>query len=293
MISNLPKGALPDPPDPRDYKIGFLGAPKIDWQTPFQLPVPPDSDQAQADCCVAEAWSYYHWQLKGYTFSVRSLFAYIAQGYGAVIRDGGLKIKKSGQETQLEAPDPSPKTPQNMRSKEGLDLEAALDDIELNSFVLPDNSIDGVAWGIKNYKGVVFGVQGTNEGWKDLLNPSPPAYGTNPEWGHALYAMGYHLHDGKKCIIAKSSWCNTGIKEHHIKDNYFVSGNTFSAWTLIPKGDQPMTKKFLVNDNGKIGVLVLEGFTGTVAFAKSEQALKELKDAFEVPDTAKTITIPQ
>jgi hypothetical protein len=292
MITQLPKGALPAPPDPRDFKAEFLGAPKVDWHTPFQLPVPPDSDQAQADCCVGEAWSYYHWQLKGYTFSVRSVFAYIAQAYGAFIRDGGWRITSFGQETAVEAPDPNPKTPQNMRDKTGLSLDLAKDDTEQNYFVLPDNSIDGVAWGVKNYKGVVFGVTGSDAGWQNMSEPRPPKTGEST-WGHALYAMGYHLHDGKKCIIAKSSWCNTGIKEHHIKEDYFLTGNTFNAWTLIPKEQQPMPKKFLINDNGKIGVLILEGFTGTVAFAKTEAALAELKDAFEVPADAQTINLPQ
>lgn len=48
----------------------------------------PDSDQASADCCVAEATSYFQWQLTGKKMSVRSVFAYIAQAYGAFLRDG-------------------------------------------------------------------------------------------------------------------------------------------------------------------------------------------------------------
>jgi hypothetical protein len=259
MIETLPKGALPDPQDDRDYRVGLMGIAPVYWSREFRLPEPPDSEQYQADCCVGESWSYYHWQLKTKKFGVKSVFAYIAQPYGAYIRDGGLRIVNFGQETFEEAPDPNPKTPQNMRDKTGLNPPDALDDSELDSFVLPDGSIDGVAWGIKNYKGVVFGVTGTNEGWRDILNPRPPQAGETT-WGHALYAMGYHMHDGLKCIIAKSSWCNSGVKEHHIKENYFVSGNTFNGWTLIPRKESMK----LVNDNG---TFYIEGELGKLGIA--------------------------
>jgi hypothetical protein len=253
-IENLPKGALPDEQDPRDFKLETMGAiPPIDFSQEFRLPEPPDSDQAQADCCVGEAWSYYHWQLTGKTYSVKSLFAYIAQFYGAYIRDGGLRIVKHGQETFEETPDPNPKTPRNMRDKTGLNPDDALDDREYDSFVVPESSmIQGVAWGVKNYKGCVFGVTGSNEGWADMANPRPPASGENT-WGHALYAMGYHLHNGLKCIIAKSSWCNS-VREHHIKENYFVSGNTFNGWTLIPR--KPMSNVKLVKNGNEYAFYV-------------------------------------
>jgi hypothetical protein len=54
----------------------------------------------------------------------------------------------------------------------------------------------------------------------------------NYQWSHALYCFGSHTHNGQKYIIAKSSWCTTGITEHHIKQHYdFETGNTFDGWT--------------------------------------------------------------
>ena len=70
-----------------------------------------------------------------------------------------------------------------------------------------------------------------------------------PVWGHALYAFGYHQHGNQKCIIAKSSWKE--VNEHHIRENYFLTGNTFNAWTLIPKGK---TMK-LVKDKGTVYIV--------------------------------------
>jgi hypothetical protein len=72
-------------------------------------------------------------------------------------------------------------------------------------------------------------------------------------WGHALYAKGYHLHNGVKCVIAKSSWCKNGITEHHIKQDYFVSRNTFNPWTLIPK-ENTMTNSIIVKKGGEYGI---------------------------------------
>jgi hypothetical protein len=247
MIENLPKGALPDPVDERDYRIESLGVtPPVDFLQEFRLPDPGNEDQGTSDSCVAQAWSYYHRQLHGKDYSRRDLFCRIALDYGAFIRDGGWQVVNNGQATRDEVSDPNPQTPQNMRDKSGTKQEYRDDDKELNFFVLPAD-IDSVASAIKAYKGVVFGVTGSNPGWQDLLNPRPPLPGET-QWGHALYAMGYHLHDGQKCIIAKSSWCNT-VNEHHIKENYFNSGFTFNPWTLIPKEQTTMK---LIKDKGTV-----------------------------------------
>lgn len=65
-----------------------------------------------------------------------------------------------------------------------------------------------------------------------------------------------------------------------------------AAMRLIIK-EKIMTKKFLVNDGGKIGCMVLEGFTGTIAFADSEPHLQMLKDAYGFTGQETTIQIPQ
>ena len=244
-------GAIPDQPDSRDYKVNnVVGASIVDWEQEYRLPEPPTFDQRGSDCCVACAWSYYHWQITGKTFSKRDLFCRIALSYGAIIRDGGLKIVKEGQADNKEVKDPLSPTASNMRDTSGTKAEYRIDDKQLNSFVLQDQTIDGVAWGIKEYKGVVFGVVGSNEGWVDKLNPRPPQFGEKT-WGHALYAFGYHLHNGTKCIIAKSSW--KASNEHHIKQNYFQALDmTFNAWTLIPKESMQNDHVKIINYKGTI-----------------------------------------
>jgi hypothetical protein len=268
MIEDYGKGALPDTSDKRDFKVTpeMLGAVTVDWSKEFRQPDPGNEDQGSSDSCVAQAWSYYHHQLHPKDYSRRDLFARIALNYGAEIRAGGKAIVTQGQATRNEVPDPYPQTAQNMRDKSGVTPQAEEDDKELNYFVLPQQDINGVAWGIQNYKGVVFGVQGTNAGWQDMQNPKPPTMG-EAVWGHALYGMGFHRHsDGQKCIIAKSSWCNA-VKEHHIRENYFITGNTFNAWTLIPK-EQQMNPNTVIYKNGSEYHVALK--------AVSEQGLAEL-----------------
>jgi hypothetical protein len=52
-----------------------------------------------------------------------------------------------------------------------------------------------------------------------------------------------------------------------------------------------MAKKFIINEGGKLGVLVCEGFTFGGGFAKDEKSLEALKEVFEFDGTEKTINL--
>ena len=54
-----------------------------------------------------------------------------------------------------------------------------------------------------------------------------------------------------------------------------------------------MAKKFIIKDGGKVGVAVIEGFTGTIVFAKTPKALEDLKEALEVPSDAPIFSYPK
>lgn len=288
----LGKGGLLDVPDPEDYQFSFIfpnTGDVVDWTKEFRLPEPPDTNQRSSDCCVGEASSFYHWQLTGKQYAVRSVFAYIAAPDGAYFRDGPKRITEFGQQTYEQVPDPDPKTEKNMRSKVGLDPNLALKEREL-SYYAASSTMDSIAQAVRNFKGCTVGLLGTNAGWSDLTNPKPPpSPGPGAEWGHDLYVFGYHMHDGQKCIIAKSSWCQAGHHEHHIKQNYepFLS----SVWILVPKKHM---NRYVVNKGGKLGILVSEdnSFSDVVLWAKSEAMLAELKRQYEIPDNAPTITYP-
>lgn len=297
LIETLPKGCVPQPLDERDFHAGFvLGAPNINWQKGFRLSEPPDEDQGSSLSCVSQAWSYYHWQINRKEWSRRDIYSqiYLPQG-GAYLRDGGRIIKEKGQCERHEAPDPKNQTEANMRVRDDINPSLALDGQERSYYSVNAKSPDALAQAIIETGGVIFGVQGSNAGWADMMNPRPPKYGESV-WGHAIMAFGFHLHDGQKCIIAKSSWCRTGVKEHHIKQNYFDSGDTFDGWCLIPKETISMVKRYIVNKHGKLGVCVSvdgEGvFSDVIYWAKSEQHLQQLKAMYEVPANAPVINYP-
>lgn len=65
-----------------------------------------------------------------------------------------------------------------------------------------------------------------------------------------------------------------------------------AAMKLIIK-PKIMTKRIVVNDGGKIGTMVLEGYTGVVTFADTPEHLQALKNAFDFTGVEPTISLPQ
>ena len=269
-ISLLGKGAIPDIPSDRDFVIG--ASTPVDWNIPVILPEPPNEDQNGSSSCVGQGWSYYHWQLKQKNFCRRDIYSWIYYpGGGAQIRDGGVRIVTYGQDTRDNVQDPNPETELGMENGTGLDITRERIYEELNSFVLLKD-IDTIANSIKQYSGVVFGVIGSNEGWQNIAMPRPPL-GGEVQWGHCLYLFGYHLHNGIKCVIAKSSWGTAGnTTVHHITEDYFINNGTyvFNPWTLIPKGNFRMLVFFQVKGNQTIWSLMdgmWVGFANPTVFA--------------------------
>jgi hypothetical protein len=221
----LGKGLIPDTPDARDYilETQFGAAPSIEWRpAPLGRDEPPDWNQRTSDSCVGCATRNVHWVLKRKDYSVRDIFSRIALAYGAQLRDGVAQIcKPSGHQTRDECPDPSVPTPANMRVRSTKPDSAGSEDQD-----------------------VLFGVNVSSAGWKDKTNPRPPKSGEATE-GHAIAAFDYHLHNDKKCIIAKSSWCSGSHHVHHINEDYWATGHTFNGWCVIPKEEQYMTNSIL------------------------------------------------
>lgn len=294
-IEALGKGLHRQPEDPRDLHAAFvLGAVPIDWSKPFQLTEPPNEDQGSSESCVAQSSSYFHWQIHPLAWSRHDLYSriFLPQG-GAYLRDGVSQIVSNGQATRDQAPDPTPETEANMRDKTGITADMERVGLEASYFAVNAKSPDAVAQAIRDAGGCIIGIEGDNAGWQNMADPTPPV---NAAWGHALYCFGFHMHDGQKCIIAKSSWGTAGnTTVHHIKQNYFDSGNTFDGWTLIPKEQLPMYRHYVVFDQatGREGILVVgeTGFADAILWAKNATMLADLKVQYEVPANAPTLTL--
>lgn len=286
-IALLPKGGIPDRLDKRDLKIriAFGAAPMVEFSKGSGLQAPPHSDQGRALACGAHCWSKYHWQLKRKLFSTHYLYAEtkLPEG-GQELRAGGVHIVNVGQPTLEECPDPVPQTEANMSAPvDWVKPEQVADDRELSAYRLPEDDINAIAWAIQNFKGVAWGLRGDNAGWRNYLEPEPPTT-LDGEWGHLIYAYDFHIHgDGQRCIICASSWCNSGIYEHHIRENYFKLGGryVFNPWTLIPKEIFVMIE-FVhnVNKPTEYGFLV-KSAVGTfyVPFTTEDDAIKTAQGA--------------
>jgi hypothetical protein len=290
-IKKMGKGLIKQPRDSRDLNFAMVAsvAAPVDFAKEFRLPNPPDRNQWYSDACVSYSTSYYHWQLKGKDYSRRDLFSRIALDYGAILRDGVKTLCNVGQQTIDECPDPKTPTPQNMRVRSNLPDSAGMDDVEAK-YWLGGASIDQIAIAVRDFKGAIFGVYGDDDGWFNIDEPNPPV---KPAWAHALYAKGYHMHNGQKCIIAKSSWCQDSHNEHHIKENYFKSGNVFDGWILVPKETLQM-KVLKADDHGKLGVMVFEGYTSTGFFADTEDRYNKILAAWidKIDPNAPVLKIP-
>lgn len=287
----LGKGALPDLEDKRDFSFAFVaaGSAPVDWNKEYRVDNPPNENQGSSDACVAYASSYFNWQFRRKNFSRRDLFSRIALTWGAYLRDGVKTICEIGQQTRDECPDPTKPTMSNMRVKSDKPDSFGADDKGKQYFRIHHTpSIDQLAQAVRDWKGAVFGIY--TEGWTDKNYPKPAPIN---DGGHALYAMGYHTHsDGKKCIIAKSSWCTSSHHEHHINEDHFLASKVFDGWVLVP--NNPMRKRYLVNKEGKMGVLVSEqeSFSDVIIWAKSEAHFEQLKKDYEIPADAQTIIYP-
>lgn len=133
-------------------------------------------------------------------------------------------------------------------------------------------------------------------------------YQENSEYiGTDIPTLRYHLKQCPIQIAIPSPHPNHAVVLVYIDDAgvmyYFDSegspATAIKTMTILPEAAMKliikpitMTKRFLIQDGTKIGVLVLEGFTGTVAFADNPPHLQSLKDAFGFTGTEQTITVP-
>lgn len=76
----------------------------------------------------------------------------------------------------------------------------------------------------------------------------------------------------------------------HEKKTPYSNVQSVYKYVLTPK---QMTKRFIVDDGGKLGVMTLEGFTGTVQFCDKFEDWEEFKKLLKVDDSTPKISIPQ
>lgn len=267
-------GAVKDLKDERDYIYEALGTKPLteeEWKAGYSIEKEigytiPVKNQYQSYSCVGQAYAYYLAVLKSITneteykeISAKSIYSIISIGHsqGAYLRDGAKTTKELGAlwEKALKSYRDNGTTDEtlmidkswfNEEVKEIMALLKTKDYFNITTF-----TIDGFAKAIRDGKGMVAGVEGTNNGTWMSREPKPPV--DSIQWGHAIYFIGYGIDEKGKYIEILNSWGEAcGIKgKQKLREEWFLKSTNernylFSPWILIDKD------KNMSNDTAKI-----------------------------------------
>lgn len=278
-IEHLGKGLVFSPPDPSHPQL--FGAVNVvgNFTSPSGLSPAPIKDQGSSLSCTAQAFGYFFYQWTGVDLSRQDLYSrYYLPGGGGYLTSPFEVMNNLGNYDLQQHNDPHPETEATMIVEVIIPGQPRRR-YNVHFWVLRDQSIDGVAWAIDQYKGVVGGVFGSNPGWKNGTDPRPPASGETV-WGHALYFYDHNMVNGLKNVVAESSWASF-CDHHNIKENYFSSDNTFSFIAMEVKEITIMDGVYSLSYKGKIGFLDFTGRYPGGIFAANENELRQLQVMFK------------
>lgn len=252
-IKSFGKGAIPDKLDFRDYSYEYMsevfGAPIVNWEEGYEVPESVGikiEDQNGSSSCVGQSFAKYGEILervenKNFTdLSAKYIYSQIfLPGGGSYLRDGAKTVVEQGIATEERLPS-YPSTEDFMTRSSDITDEikkgASVYKSKSYASIWHKNNIDIFAQAILGNYGVVTGMYGTNQLWGEAF-VRPPTGGEEPSkvWGHAVYCCGFRIIQGKKYIRFINSWSENWADQGYgyLGEDYFTSGNIFSAWTLI------------------------------------------------------------
>ena len=270
-VQNFNPGGLPDRLDPRDYKwseIGFGSSP-FDWNVGFDVEIElssvlgipnfklPVKDQNGSGSCGGQAWSTLDSVIEAFatkTFEERSAKFIYSQTYypyggGSTGRDNSDILVKQGCCIEplcvsYNAGNPPTETfitrPQDITDSARINAKNA----RALSYANTEIDIDMMAQVLRDNKGFVIGITGSNNGTWSSAFPKPPKLGDLP-WGHWIYVGKAKIIDGKKHLGVLNSW-GTAVGEQGwqwISEDYFKAPIVafrvpiMGGWTLIYNPD--------------------------------------------------------
>lgn len=205
---------------PFDWEKGY----DVEEELSKRLNIPgfklPTKDQNGSFSCCGQAAAYYESvqdALEKGVFtekSARDVYSQIfyAPEGGSTTRDVlNLMVKKGVCREELMPSYDNGQAPNEPFTRRRTDASAATVEDALKArgtaYATVSTDIDEFAQAIKNTGGIVFVVDGQNNGTWHAKFPKPP---TKVEWRHALYAGKAKLIDGKKYIGIKNSWGDIG-----------------------------------------------------------------------------------
>jgi len=260
-------GAFQDRPDFRDRQFSeVMGAAQPDWVKGYEIEgISKVENQNGSGSCVGQAFSKYaevlHWYDEGIKVDLSAKFIYgqiyLPQG-GAYLRDAAkILVDKGDAEESLITSYEAQNAPSEAFMRDlVLDHQALENAIKYRGkeYRNVKIDIDEMALAIESGNGMVFAATGTNLGWAtaDVRKPLP----NENKWGHAIYAVGYGMRNGKKAIKFINSW-GTGWGEDGygwMNEDYFFQYEQapeiydplyiFQGWTIIDiKNNDMIIKK--------------------------------------------------
>ena len=282
-------GAIADPKDDRDfiYDDIAMGAPSVDWEKGYDVEkdlkiTVPIKNQDGSSSCVGQAWAYYIAIMnalevgKHIEVSAKAFYSqFHLPGGGAYLRDGGKLAVNWGALTETSVPSymPGDKAPTEsfITDKSWLTPKASEEAETLQAkeyrTIQAKSNMEMFAVAIRDNKGVVGGVYGSNNNTWGTYEPKPPKAGEDL-WGHALYFGKYGIDNRGKYIATPNSWGRRGGNMTNYQDgwqklreDYFTTGNMFNPWTVIDKPNFSTSKETMkiVDKNEKKIVIEAEG----------------------------------
>lgn len=237
-------GAIKKKLDLRDQKYNRIaGAVSVpfDWSVGYDVEketgiIAKTKDQGHSYSCGGQSLSYYIEQLFGGERSAKYPYSQIYYVTGGTdIRSLLNLATKIGD--CLEELVPSYENGQapseffmRDRSKNTVTADYDASKAKGYRYAFTDRTIDGYAQAIRDNKGCIMEVTGTNNGtWRSLF-PVPPNT-RSADWGHFIYAGKAKMVNGKKCIGVHNSWADdTGEKGWQwITEDYFKSGHVYEG----------------------------------------------------------------
>ena len=230
-------------PIPFDWKTGF----SIEKKLNFILPI---KNQGNSESCVGQGWSYLmavkNMEITGKydEVSAKAIYSQIFQsGGGANIRDGGTLLENWGAilESIVSSHKPDGSVDEAFMEDRSW-ITPAITAMAKNLMALqiaqvPTN-IESWACAIRDCGGIVFGVEGNNNGTWLSQKPQPPLLTTpqNELWGHCVAGFKVEKDSTGKNIDTPNSWGAIGgwqeIGEHWFDNN---ARFLFPAFTLVEK----------------------------------------------------------
>lgn len=281
--SQFGKGCVQTPLEVKElqFSIGSLRertAPDPDWDKGYMVEdgfTIPQSNQGATSRCTAEATCYYGQarnMRQNRAFEEYSRRFIYSKSY--IPPDGGAYIWKAmsvpvslgfaGNQTV-----PDERLDELYQRDQSDNDKAFIEAIAYRYAQIRNNKdMDYLANIIKQYDGFVTGFNGNDQMFDDMGNARVIDV---PVWGHAVWICGYHLHDGKRCLIFKNSWgWNWGDRGYgHMNEDFVKSGLLFDAYVYAEIRDiiKPMKR-----------VIQLEG--------TKDQYLVVQNKKYKIPDLA-------